>query len=393
MANSTPPVPAKPNARRLFLRYGKCSHAELRRFLKDRTGVDFDRKTNRVRLTARLRELDRNMTFPLFNELPPELRLRVYDLLLAPDEELGEPTQTHPSDPRGVIHTALLRTSKAIYTEAKPVLYNGKRFKAALKFVQSGYWKLEVECPGRNLRYTDASRDNVYTWVLHCKAMTSIFRGLKRLTIKVDLGQSAGNANGWKACRIITRLCLFMCGDSTLEELTFSLVPHDGSSKVAVSMLPHIFWPTILLRSTVVVRFEGVSNILGFQQSEQSLQPAHSERKFQRAMLPTGTAEGMCKLVAEIRRRCEAARIKACSDEAIIPTPIDRERDAMSDSSPTSGRFSIYKRAVTRKGIWVGELMRRLAPLAEIVDTVDIASGSTRWKLLQALADEAETKM
>jgi hypothetical protein len=215
-----------------------------------------------------------------------------------------------------------------------------------------------------------------------------MFRGLKRLTIKVDLGQSAGHANAWTACRIIARLCLFMCGDSTLEELTFSIAPQDGSSEVTVSMLPHIFWPTILLRSKVVVRFEGVSGVLNSQQSEQSLQPENSERKSQRAMLPTGTAEGLCKLVARIRHRCEAARIKASSDEAVLPTPIDHENDAISDSS-LDDRFDIYKRAVGSKGIWIGELVRRLAPLAEIVDTVDIASGSTRWKLLQALADDA----
>jgi hypothetical protein len=229
-----PQVRAKRKPRRQFVRYGKCSLAELRRFLKDRTGVDFDRKTNRVKLTARLRELDRNRTFPRFNELPPELRLRVYDLLLAPD----------------------------------------------------------------------------------------------------------------------------------------------------------IFWPTILLRSKVVVRFEGVSGVLNSQQSEQSLQPENSQRKSQRAMLPTGTAEGLCKLVARIRHRCEAARIKASSDEAVLQTPIDHENDAISDSS-LDDRFDIYKRAVGSKGICVGELVRRLAPLAEIVDTVDIASGSTRWKLLQALADDA----
>lgn len=58
MAFVMPPVRAKPKARQQFIKYGKCSHAELRRFLKDRTGVDFDRKTNRVKLTSRLRELD-----------------------------------------------------------------------------------------------------------------------------------------------------------------------------------------------------------------------------------------------------------------------------------------------------------------------------------------------
>jgi hypothetical protein len=39
------------------------------------------------------------------------------------------------------------------------------------------------------------------------------------------------------------------------------------------------------------------------------------------------------------------------------------------------------------------DLVEDLEPLAVIVDTVDIASGSTRWKMLQGLVDDAETEM
>ena len=39
------------------------------------------------------------------------------------------------------------------------------------------------------------------------------------------------------------------------------------------------------------------------------------------------------------------------------------------------------------------ELVEDLEPLAVIVDTVDIASGSTRCKMLQGLVDDAETEM
>lgn len=391
MANKKLPIRVERKLRRSFIRYGKCSLAELRRFIKDRTGVDFDKKTNRVRLTSRLRELDREWTFPHFSELPPELRLRVYELLLDPDKEFRKSTETHPSRSSGLIHTALLRTSKAIYTEAKPVLYNGNRFKAVLKCAKKSCWKLEFECPERDLLFKDVSRDDTYSWVLHCKTMNFVLRGLKRLTIKLDLGQSAGHVDAWKACRITTRLCLFMCGDSMLEELTFSLVPHMGGNQVNISMLPHIFWPILLLRSKVVVRFEGASGVLGSQQSEQSEQSKHNKRESQRAMLPTGTAEGLCKLVAQIRHRCEAARIEARSAEATLPATIDHEKNAA--AYPAFGhRFNIYKGAVKGKGVWIGHLVRRLAPLAEIVDTIDIASRSTRWKLLQELADEAETR-
>jgi hypothetical protein len=39
------------------------------------------------------------------------------------------------------------------------------------------------------------------------------------------------------------------------------------------------------------------------------------------------------------------------------------------------------------------ELVEDLSHLAVIIDTVDIASGSTRWKMLQGLVDDAETEM
>lgn len=379
MASAMPPDRAKPKARRSFFKYGKCSHAELRRFLKDRTGLDFDRKTNRVKLTTRLRELARNATFTRFNDLPPELRLPVFEHLLAPDKEPRELPETQPPRPKGKIHTDVLRTSRAIYNEAEPVLCKTNSFEAVLKFAEPDHhWKLEIECHGRNLPFTDASRDGTYTWVLHDKTMTSMFRRLRRLTIKLDLGQSSGPEDTWKACRIIIRLCLFLCGDTKLEELIFSL-PKDESSKVTVSMLPHMFWPLLLLRSTIAVRFEGVSDVLG---SQQVGQPESSERD-QRA-LPSGTLYSVCVLVAKIRHDCEnAARINARSDTAIHATPNDYGKYAKLDPTDQD-RYHIYE-DLGEGRIWIGHEVRRLDPLATIVDTVDIATRSARWKRLQNL--------
>lgn len=386
-----PPDQARPKARRSFFKYGRCSHSELLRFLKDRTGVTFDKKTNRAKLTSRLRELDRSNKFTRFSKLPPELRLRVYEHLLAPDEELTEHAGTQPPCSNGFIHTAVLRTSKAIYNEAKPVLYDKNRFQLLLGSDHSHGYTLAVERPGRNVSYTDHSRDNYYSWVLHSKVATPMFRGLKRLTIILDLGQALvfrrapAHSSAEKASRIITRLCLFMCGDSRLKELTFSLAPHNKSSEVPVSALPHVFWPVILLRSTVVVRFEGVSGILG------SSQPEQSERESQRALLQIGTAEKMCKLVAQIRSCCEAGRAKARADNAVPAAPVDH--GTSSSTATTDDRFRIYRKPKPGDCIWIGDLVRRLAPLATIVDTVDIASGSTRWKMLQDLTGEEGTEI
>lgn len=127
--------------------------------------------------------------------------------------------------------------------------------------------------------------------------------------------------------------------------------------------------------------------MLGPQQSEQD------QRDSQRALLPPGTAEAMCKLVADIRRCCEAAHDNVCSGPT-VPTPMGRNTiDYDSDT-----RYEImlddaggYRGPCTETPSQVDKLLRRLAPLAEIVDTVDIASGSTKWKMLQELANDAET--
>jgi hypothetical protein len=218
----------------------------------------------------------------------------------------------------------------------------------------------------------------------------------------LDFGQTPDNAQAHHASAIIARLCMLMCGDTKMEELIFSVRSRNTNSSVATSMLPQIFWPIILLRSNIVVRFEGVSGIAGSQQ------PEHDERESQRELLPPGTAEAVCKLVAKLRRRREAARINACSMSAYRLTPIsywmwhvmysgdsgyfgwsdeDDESDIHDDSSFNATQSRI------NGGSRINELAGDLEPLAVIVDTVDIASGSTRWKMLQGLVDDAETEM
>ncbi|KAM0700125.1 hypothetical protein Q7P36_000337 [Cladosporium allicinum] len=381
----------KPGPRRWYFKYGECTHAELVQFLQDRTGttIGISMKTGRARLLSRLRELDRNPSFPHFLDLPLELRLRVHEHLLAPDKEFTELPQTRRPRPKGKIQTAVLRTSKAVYSEAELVLYKENRFPAVIDFAPPS--NFTINRSGSNEYFDDNSDYTRCGWVLKRKIMrpfAPMLQGLRSLTIHLALWQAPGNEHARDASRIITRLCMLMCsGPSKMKELIFSLRTRNASSSVAVSMLPQIFWPVILLRSDIVVRFEGVSGMLGPQQSEQD------QRDSQRALLPPGTAEAMCKLVADIRRCCEAAHDNVCSGPT-VPTPMGRNTiDYDSDT-----RYEImlddaggYRGPCTETPSQVDKLLRRLAPLAEIVDTVDIASGSTKWKMLQELANDAET--
>jgi len=381
----------KSRPRQWYFKYGGCTHAELVQFLRDRTGttIGISMKTGRARLLSRLRELDRKATFPRFMGLAPELRLRVFEHLLAPDKELRTLPETEPPRPKGKIQTAVLRTSKAIYSEAEPVLYKENRFQAVLEFFpggpRSGGYKFNVKRPGCEKDFEDHSNRRRWAWVLKrgtMKTVSPMLLGIRRLTIKLDLGQTPDNSGAHNASMILTRLCMMMCGNSKMKELVFSTHSSDQSSSVAVSMLPQIFWPIILLPSNIVVRFEGVLGVAVSHQLE------HQERESQRALLPPGTAEAMCKLVAKLRRHCEAARIDAWSNNASHLTSNDHGRwldyEAYDEYFDTNVDPSIAH---------VNRLVGSLKPLAVIVDTVDIASGSTRWKMLQNLVGDAETEM
>jgi hypothetical protein len=382
--------------RRWHFKYGGCTHAELVRFLQDRTGttVGINMKTGRKRLLSRLRQLDRNPTFPHFLDLSLELRLRVYEHLLAPDKELRELPGTQPLPPqKDQIQTAVLRTSKAIYSEAEPVLYKANHFDAVLAGVPGAprpNYTFQLERPGCVLPYSDDSDKKVWAWVFKpgmMRRISPMLSGIRRLTIKLDLGQTPDNTQAQYASAIITRLCMLMCGDIKMRELTFSLHSQDKNSSVTASMLPQIFWPTILLRSDIVVRFEGLSQVAGSQQV------GNDGRDAERALLPPGTAEAMCRLVAKLRRRCEAARINAGSESALTLAPFSRSLyTAWSDGVYNPPSFNMDRSQVDENSR-NNELVEDLSHLAVIIDTVDIASGSTRWKMLQGLVDDAETEM
>jgi len=203
-------------------------------------------------------------------------------------------------------------------------LYKANHFDAVLAGVPGAprpNYTFQLERPGCVLPYSDDSDKKMWAWVFKpgmMRRISPMLSGIRRLTIKLDLGQTPDNTQAQYASAIITRLCMLMCGDIKMRELTFSLHSQDKNSSVTASMLPQIFWPTILLRSDIVVRFEGLSQVAGSQQV------GNDGRDAERALLPPGTAEAMCRLVAKLRRRCEAARINAGSESALTLAPFSR---------------------------------------------------------------------
>ena len=62
-----------------------------------------------------------------FMELPPELRINIYEALLVDHRAHDERGWLLGNDDCK-LHTAVLRTSKQIYSEARPVLYGKNKF-------------------------------------------------------------------------------------------------------------------------------------------------------------------------------------------------------------------------------------------------------------------------
>lgn len=76
------------------IQYRLCTNAELRKFLKGRTGND-PAGLRRMQLVGRLEQLDRQITFPFF-DLPAELRNMVYGFLLSSEHNQSDPWHCWP---------------------------------------------------------------------------------------------------------------------------------------------------------------------------------------------------------------------------------------------------------------------------------------------------------
>lgn len=139
------------------LDYKRFTPAELRRFIKDRSGgtlssqdVQGLQEAGRLKLTSRLRQMDRESTFTCFMELSPELRLTVYEYLLIDrrmrhgNEAEEKETDWRTSKEDFQIHPAVLRTSKLVCSEPQPIVY--KKNKSGVKI---GYSYPEARPAGK----------------------------------------------------------------------------------------------------------------------------------------------------------------------------------------------------------------------------------------------------
>jgi hypothetical protein len=251
-----------PSLAPVTLDYEYCTAAELYEFLEERTGttINKEQSDNVDLLTNRLRELDRQWTFPRFLELPPELRLHVHEALLVESDTL---------------HPAILRTSKQVHSEALPVLYKRNKFRARVKYcIIEPYWR-GAPVVGCCLKINRNEGDPTFHQHvprhlglgtlrrrLFRDRTVDMLRILTHFTIDLDLatpGKEDAEAYACQAYDAILSLCLALIGPSKLKKLTIKVNTND--SHVTSTSLESILWPLVFLRTDIVVKIEGADAV------------------------------------------------------------------------------------------------------------------------------------
>ena len=291
------------------LNYKKCTPAELRKFIEDRTGATLSeeerqtiRNCNLSQLVNRLHKLDRASTFPRFMELPQELRDLVYEELLVDTrerDEHGNVSSRNSAKTTFKLYPALLQTSELIHSEAHRVLYRKNTFRATVVDCV-----LSVARPGsRNPFYQTTPSGNIapYLSKMFEDHTMDMLRSLTHLSIGLSvvvLGEHERDEYVPRARNAVACLCLALTGASKMKELTINV--KSGHPKRSKADFPRILWPLVLLRTEIVIKFEGIAELLEASLTDPKTVP-HAEVFY-----------GMH--IAQIRQRCDGEIGKHGSD-------------------------------------------------------------------------------
>lgn len=293
------------------LDYEKYPAAELRNFIEARIGTTLSEKErrtigncNRSQLAKRLHKLDLASTFPRFMELPPELRVNVYEYLLVDArgrDEDGE-ADSGPGRAGGVIQTAVLRTSKHIYSEAQPILYKQNKFGAKISYAREGRdlfarigCELSIIQPGKSFPFRQLLTvydHSLSLGMLFTDSAMGMLRSLTHLTIDLNLvtpGDAESEFYVPRARNAIACLCLSLTGASKMQELTINVDLGHPQERSKVDFA-RILWPLVFPRTDIAVNFEGIAEILKTSTAGWRRDP-HAEASYGRH-------------IANIRHRC-----------------------------------------------------------------------------------------
>lgn len=241
------------------LNYRSCYVVELRHFLQNRTTLPAKaiQKLNKAKMVSRLTKLDTQRTFSRFMDLPPELRLGIYQRVLLIDGKES-----------GKNHAALLRVSRLIHSESEPVLYCGNSFLVqvnrgpVMKWAVSDSWKTEWDLSLPRVLV----RPN-YTPPPPVKVDIDMLLGLRHLTMRLcDPEELRGrevyyHRRTYYPCvaeNSFTIISLMLSSAARLKTLTITNVPQQDSFW-DVDELTRLLYPVIFLQKSAAIKVEGGS--------------------------------------------------------------------------------------------------------------------------------------
>lgn len=241
----------------IFL-YERASLQELRKYVLERQLPDPYPKgvTLKYYYLRLLDEDDRTRSFR-FLDLPPEMRNLIYVELLgfdichcSPYEECG------CECPPKMCHTAIMRTNKMVYKEAKDVLYSVNPIKCEfavhtdLEYIIGRYTKIHNQAVSGNTRI------NCVYWGM--ETLPDWLHRIQHLRIDIDahgMGAS-GSARGFlQGC--ILNLASFLLEEHSLKKLDVHIVNHIAIADDAPEMTAVILYPLRRLSGLAQVSIAG----------------------------------------------------------------------------------------------------------------------------------------
>ena len=256
---STPTIKMAANTTPLTLDYTMCTPSELRGFIRNRKSLsaaesDALRNYQKSYLVGCLEALDRSATFR-FGDLLPEVRLEIYrHVLVGRDRE-----NLHAPD--RAIETAILRTCKAVYAEAEPVLYSDNDFAVAVNVSsEQNTWDnggdpstcnhfhyTAIFRPGPSPCYKFSQDDfaDQYPTLSDHTASSSSLDMLRRVRhLEILIGDCTLTTQ-----EVIASLCMTLSGTIPMKTLIVVLQPSHAS--IDEKELAKIFWPLAFVHTDV----------------------------------------------------------------------------------------------------------------------------------------------